>query len=108
MIPAHRWPALRRLVKARRIIWAAYDVLGFLARIGAYWLAMIGFCYLLRHPAPVEPATLMTGFGAAIGLFFEVRERVTRRDNHPPGYPPLIARRPRILRSSPTRKDGVQ
>lgn len=78
IIPAAHWPALRRLVRVRRAVQVIYAALGFLVRLAVLWFCLVGVMYVLRHPAPVEPATLITAFGAAIGLFFEVRERVTR------------------------------
>lgn len=40
--------------------------LGALARLGLCWLCLVGLSYLLRHPAPVEPATILTAAGALV------------------------------------------
>lgn len=40
--------------------------LGALARATLCWLCLVGLSYLLHHPAPVEPATVLTAAGALV------------------------------------------
>lgn len=71
MIPAHRWPALRRLVRVIRIARQVVLCLSVIAHFAAFWLAAVGLAYVLGHPDPIEPATLIVGIAVPVWAIIE-------------------------------------